>query len=140
MEWFNQCFERCGIDATVSGFDAERLALGKLVSVFATPCNTNPQAKMHPVWLVNSRQMMRAEATGVALQNFLKEVRFYQQLQSRLSIRTPRCYYAEITGEGPEFSFVRGSGTGAAGRSIEGCDATPQKLLWHSGAYMAELV
>ena len=29
-EWFNQCFERCGIDATVSGFDAERVGTGQI--------------------------------------------------------------------------------------------------------------
>jgi aminoglycoside/choline kinase family phosphotransferase len=39
--------------------------------------------------------------TGVQLRNFLKEVSFYQQLQGRLGIRTPRCYHADIEGEGP---------------------------------------
>ena len=48
----------------------------------------------------NSRQ------TGVALLNFLREVRFYQELQSRVTIRTPRCYYAEIIEEGPEFFLL----------------------------------
>ena len=30
VEWFNRCFERCGIDATVSGFDAERVGTGQI--------------------------------------------------------------------------------------------------------------
>jgi hypothetical protein len=40
--------------------------------------------------------------TGVLLRNYWKEVSFYQQLQPRLGIRTPRCYYAHIEGQGPE--------------------------------------
>ena len=40
------------------------------------------------------------------LRNFLKEVRFYQELQDKLDIRTPRCYYAQIIAEGPEFAAV----------------------------------
>ena len=57
VEWFNRCFERCGIDATVSGFDAERVGTGKLVSAFGIPCDTNPQPKMRqPVgWEVSVR-------------------------------------------------------------------------------------
>jgi hypothetical protein len=39
--------------------------------------------------------------TGVRMRTYLKEVSFYQQLQGRLAIRTPRCYHAAIEGEGP---------------------------------------
>ena len=54
VEWFNRCFERCGIDATVSGFDAERVGTGQRVSGI---CDTNPQPKMRqPVcWEVSVR-------------------------------------------------------------------------------------
>lgn len=44
--------------------------------------------------------------TGVQLRNFLKEVSFYRELQPRLRISTPRCYHAEIEGEGPEFALL----------------------------------
>ncbi len=44
--------------------------------------------------------------TGVQLRNFIKEVSFYRELQSRLTISTPRCYYAAIEGEGPEFALL----------------------------------
>ncbi len=40
--------------------------------------------------------------TGVQLRNYVKEVSFYRELQDRLRIRTPRCYFADIEGEGPE--------------------------------------
>jgi hypothetical protein len=47
-----------------------------------------------------------SRATGVQLRNYYREVRFYQELVQRLGITTPRCYYAEIEGEGPEFMLL----------------------------------
>ena len=47
-----------------------------------------------------------SRATGVMLKNYVKEVSFYRQLQSRVAISTPRCYYARILGEGPHFALL----------------------------------
>jgi hypothetical protein len=47
-----------------------------------------------------------SRATGVQLGNFLKEVMFYRELQQRMSIRTPRCYFADIDGAGPDFALL----------------------------------
>ncbi len=44
--------------------------------------------------------------TGILLKNYIKEVSFYRELVSRLSITTPRCYYADIEGEGPDFVLL----------------------------------
>jgi hypothetical protein len=44
--------------------------------------------------------------TGVQLRNYRKEVSFYRELQSRVRIRTPRCYFAEIIGDGPEHMLL----------------------------------
>jgi hypothetical protein len=40
------------------------------------------------------------------LSNYIKEVTFYRELQHRLSINTPRCYYAQINGVGPDFALL----------------------------------
>ena len=47
-----------------------------------------------------------SRATGVALKNYIKEVSFYRQMQKRVTISTPRCYYAQIEGEGPNFALL----------------------------------
>ncbi len=47
-----------------------------------------------------------SRATGVALKNYVKEVSFYRELRSTVSISTPRCYFAEIDGEGPQFALL----------------------------------
>ena len=47
-----------------------------------------------------------SRATGVQLRNYIKEVSFLRELQSRLAIRTPRCYYADIIDDGPDFALL----------------------------------
>jgi hypothetical protein len=58
------------------------------------------------------------------LKNYLKEVSFYQQLQSRLEIRTPRCYYATIEGQGPEhLLLLEDLAPAVQGDQLAGCSA-----------------
>jgi hypothetical protein len=60
----------------------------------------------------------------VQLRNYVKEVAFYRQLQSRLSIRSPRCYHAAIAGEGPEFSLLlEDMAPAQQGDQLAGCSA-----------------
>ncbi len=60
--------------------------------------------------------------TGVMLRNYLKEVSFYQELQPRLGIRTPRCYHAEIQGEGPEhLLLLEDLAPATQGNQLSGC-------------------
>ena len=62
--------------------------------------------------------------TGVLLRNFLKEVSFYQQLQGRLGIRTPRCYHAAIEGDGPEhLLLLEDLAPATQGDQLAGCSA-----------------
>ncbi|MFI5318191.1 MAG: phosphotransferase [Myxococcota bacterium] len=44
--------------------------------------------------------------TGVQLRNYAREVYFYRELAERIPIAKPRCYYAEIVGDGPEFALI----------------------------------
>ena len=65
-----------------------------------------------------------SRATGVALKNYIKEVSFYRTMQKRVSISTPRCYYAEIEGEGPNFALLLEDLSPARqGDQLAGCSA-----------------
>jgi hypothetical protein len=60
--------------------------------------------------------------TGVELRNYIKEVNFYRELQPRLRIKTPRCLYAAIDGEGPSFVLLLSDLAPATqGDQIAGC-------------------
>jgi hypothetical protein len=67
----------------------------------------------------------RSRQTGVLLGNFWKEVSFYRELQPRLGIRTPRCYYAAIRERGPEHALLlEDLAPAAQGDQLRGC--TPE--------------
>jgi hypothetical protein len=60
--------------------------------------------------------------TAVALKSYLKEVSFYRDLQPRLTISTPRCYHAEIDGDGPDFALLlEDMAPAAQGDQLAGC-------------------
>jgi aminoglycoside phosphotransferase (APT) family kinase protein len=47
-----------------------------------------------------------SRATGMQLRNYAREIYFYRALAAHIPIAKPRCYYAEIAGEGPEFALI----------------------------------
>ena len=48
----------------------------------------------------------QSRATGVALGNYLREVRFYQQLAPTALIHTPRCYFTEVDEATSDFVLI----------------------------------
>lgn len=126
-DWLSERLRAAGHDVTVSGFDSERIGTGQVGMCIRYRLRFDGDRGDAPRSLVGkfASDDETSRATGVALQNYLKEVRFYQQLQRRLTIRTPPCYYAEIEGEGPEFALLLGDMAPAEqGDQIEGC--TPE--------------
>jgi len=64
----------------------------------------------------------KSRQTGVQLRNYIKEVSFYRELQARLQIRTPRCFYAEIAGDGPEhLLLLEDMAPALPGDQLRGC-------------------
>ena len=136
VEWFNACFTQAGLTGAVSGFDAERVGTGQIGKCVRYTLRFTDQGEL-PASVIgkfpsddeNSRQ------TGVVLLNFLKEVRFYQELQHRIAIKTPRCYFAEIIDQGPEFFLLlQDLAPAQQGDQLAGCSPQVAK------AALAELV
>lgn len=48
----------------------------------------------------------QSRTAGRTEQNYLREVRFYEEIASRLSARIPQCYYSEIDSNGTEFVLL----------------------------------
>jgi hypothetical protein len=60
--------------------------------------------------------------SALQLRSYVKEVSFYRELQARLTIGTPRCYYAAIEGDGPEFLLLlEDLAPGVQGDQLAGC-------------------
>lgn len=113
-------------EVTVSNLQSKRIGTGQIGMCVRFTFGTagDPTAPTSLVGKFPSDDPLSRQ-TGVNLKNYIKEVSFYQQLQHRLRIRTPRCWYAEIDGEGPEFALLLQDMTPAEqGNQLEGC--TPE--------------
>jgi hypothetical protein len=70
-----------------------------------------------------------SRATGLAQGAYLREVRFYQQLQATVGIRTPRCYHAAIEPSTGEFVLLlEDLAPARQGDQIEGCGVEQASL------------
>ena len=122
--WFTQQLRNAGMDVSVAGFSAQQVGtgqIGKCIRYTLEYSHGNGPASLVGKFPSDDPT---SRATGVVLRNFFKEVRFYQHMQSRLQIRTPRCYYAQIEGEGPQFAILMEDLAPAVqGDQLKGCDA-----------------
>ncbi|MEM7003421.1 MAG: phosphotransferase, partial [Pseudomonadota bacterium] len=124
-EWLSEQLNRNGVNGQVTSFTAQRIGTGQIGKCLRYELSYAPGTS-GPTSLVGKfpSDDPTSRATGVALKNFIREVRFYQELQSLLSIRTPRCYFAEIIDEGPEFMLLlEDMAPAEQGNQLAGCDA-----------------
>ena len=123
-DWFSAALQQAGIDATVVAFSAEQVGTGQIGKCVRYQLNYAHDVAEAPASVVVKYPSddPTSRATGVMLRNFLKEVRFYQELQSQLSIPTPKCYYAEIIDEGPDFAvMMQDLAPASQGDQLQGC-------------------
>ncbi|XOV81447.1 MAG: phosphotransferase family protein [bacterium] len=124
-QWLTKVLKDNHINATVTDFTAQGVGTGQIGKCVRYSLTYAP-GERGPASLIGKfpSDDPDSRATGVMLQNFLKEVRFYQQLQDKLAIRTPRCYFADIIDEGPEFVILMEDLAPAEqGDQLLGCEA-----------------
>lgn len=122
--WLTQQLRNQGYDVQVNQFSRKQIGTGQIGKCIRYELDLSGDESA-PASLIGKfpSDDPLSQATGVALRNFLKEVSFYQQLQERLTIRTPRCYFAAIDGEGPQFMLLLEDLSPAEqGNQLEGCD------------------
>lgn len=122
--WLTERLRAAGRDVEVAGFEASDIGTGQLGRCIRYRLKYGEGAVLEPRSLVGkfpSADPVSRQA-GVVLRNYLKEVRFYQDLQAGVSISTPRCYFAEIVGQGPLFAVLMSDEAPAEpGDQIAGC-------------------
>jgi len=126
-QWLTECLRRAGhAGADVRAFRATRIGTGQIGLCVRYELELAAHAPGVPRTLIGKfpSDDPTSRATGVQLRNYLKEVSFYRELQGRLDISTPRCYFAEIVGEGPEFALLlEDLAPATQGDQLAGCEA-----------------
>ncbi|MBM4382498.1 MAG: phosphotransferase [Deltaproteobacteria bacterium] len=107
--FFTELLRRAGhAGATVARFDATPVGTGQIGRCVRFAFELAGDAAGAPRTLVGKFPSLDplSRQTGVQLRNYAREIFFYRELAARIPIGKPRCYYAEIAGEGPEFALI----------------------------------
>ncbi len=125
--WFTERLREAGhADAQVVSVDRRQIGTGQIGRCFRYRLELAAGDPDTPTSLVGkfpSDDPLSRE-TGVNLRNYYREVSFYRHVAPELGISLPRCYYADIEGEGPDFVLVlQDMAPAEPGDQIRGCTA-----------------
>ncbi len=106
--WLTAVLQQGGVDAVVNGFTAANVGTGQIGDSVRFTLDYARRGDDAPASLVGKFPSAGEEsrATGVALGNYLREVRFYQQLAPTALIHTPRCYFTDVDEATSEFVLM----------------------------------
>ena len=107
-DWLTAVLQRAGVDAVVKSFTARNVGTGQIGESVRFALDYARAANDAPASLVGKFPAPGDESrnTGVALGNYIREVRFYQQLAPTALIRTPRCYFTDVDEATSEFVLM----------------------------------
>jgi len=97
--WLTAVLAQGGVQARVKSFTAKSVGTGQIGDSVRFSLDYEGAAPANaPASIVGKFPSAGEEsrATGVALNNYLREVRFYQELAPKALISTPRCYFTEV--------------------------------------------
>lgn len=106
--WLTEVLQHSGIDAEVKGFTAANVGTGQIGESVRFKLDYARAGDDAPASMVGKFPSPGDEsrATGVALGNYIREVRFYQQLAPKALINTPRCYFTDVDETTSEFVLM----------------------------------
>jgi hypothetical protein len=138
-EWLTDVLVHAGIEATVSDFSMANIGTGQVgQNVRFDLIYSQGQGPNSLVGKFASDDPVSRQ-TGIAVNDYLKEVLFYQQLSSKLDVTMPKIYFSAINLEQPdEFVLMMQDLTPAVqGDQLAGCDADQANLALNELAGLA---
>lgn len=125
-EWLSQMLAMNGIEASVKQFRHTPVGTGQMADNYRLHIDYGDKPADAPETLVVKVSSSNPTSRGAgAAGGYLTEVRFYLDLADALAIRTPRCYYADISEDRDEFVLVlEDLAPAQQGDQIRGC--TPE--------------
>lgn len=130
--WLTGVLQGAGVDAVVASFQAANVGTGQIGESVRFKLTYARGGEGAPASLVgkfpSSNEMSRA--TGAGLGNYLREVRFYQQLAATALVATPRCWLADVHEESGEFVLMMEDLSPAEqGNQLEGVTLDQARLV-----------
>ena len=124
--WLSERLRAAGLaDAEVIGFGQAPIGTGQFGACVRFTLTYARRRPEYPATIVGKFPSGDAatRSMAVTVRAYSREVGFYNRLQSRLQIPTPRCYHAAVRGHGPEFVLLlEDMHPAIQGDQITGCD------------------
>jgi hypothetical protein len=123
--------------ARVTGVEVSRIGTGQVADSYQVRLATDgpPGALPGSVVVKLTSESEQSRAAGRGELNYLREVRWYQQLAPRIEARVPHCHHAEIDSNGTEFVLVLEDLSPARpGDQLAGCTVAETELALRQAA------
>ncbi len=106
--WLGAALAAGGVEARLRDFTAQPVGTGQIGDCVRFMLDYEQAPPDAPASLVGKfpADAEDSRATGIALGNYYREVRFYQVLQGRAGISTPRCFFTEIQEDTHDFVLI----------------------------------
>ncbi len=106
--WLSAVLAHAGCAARVASFTADPVGTGQIGDCVRFSLRYETGAPDAPASLVGKfpAEGEQSRATGIALGNYYREVRFYQHLQHKARIATPRCFFTDVNEDTHDFVLM----------------------------------
>ena len=135
--WLTAVLQAGGVDAVVRSFTAREVGTGQIGDSVRFVLDYERGGEGAPASLVGKFPAAgdQSRATGVMLGNYIREVRFYQQLAPKALIHTPRVWFTDVEEATSEFVLMMEDLAPAEqGDQLEGVTLEQAKLVVVEGA------
>lgn len=127
--WLTRVLRGAGHDGTVADFERENVGTGQVGQNVRFSLSYGAGSGPASVVGKFASDDPESRQTGIALLNYLREVRFYRELRSSLDIQTPEVLFTDIEPETHAFVLMMEDLAPAEqGDQLEGCDAAAAEL------------
>ncbi|MBH5143535.1 phosphotransferase [Rhodococcus erythropolis] len=108
--WINEVLHEAGLldaSVTVTDVDARPIGTGQVADSIQVEAHYSGSTDAPASFVLKvSSENEQSRSAGRTEMNYLREVRFYQDIAPRLKVRVPACHHAEIDSNRTEFVLV----------------------------------
>ena len=134
--WLTEVLRNAGFDGRVSGFSADSIGTGQVGENVRFALKGSGDLPQTLVGKFPSPDPVSRQ-TGIQLQNYVREVHFYQHLRSTVAIQTPEVLFAAADHETHDFVLIMEDlAPGVQGDQLAGCDVTQASLAMTQLAHL----
>ncbi|MCC5886889.1 MAG: phosphotransferase [Gammaproteobacteria bacterium] len=129
LQWLQAVLNHAGVDATLRDFTADRVGTGQVGQNIRFTLRYARGVGPGTIVGKFASDDPESRQTGVALSNYLREVRFYQELEPTLDIQTPAVLFTDINPDSHEFVLMmQDLAPAVQGDQLAGCEEAEARI------------